>query len=143
VDSLRLLRRLGFDFCSPLGSPGSHVQEDLTILPFQWRHVDAYLMDPVLSAHRAGNAASPAPFAAHEWSAILDHAVVEAVEQRQHVTVIFHPYMLGRHEDQWAVFDQFLREARSHPDLWVANCAQVAAWIRQSQLKKSNSAAIE
>jgi peptidoglycan/xylan/chitin deacetylase (PgdA/CDA1 family) len=131
VDSLTLLRSLGFDFCSPLGSTGSHLEEGLAILPFQWRHVDAYLMDPVLSAYRADNAASAAPLPAHEWSVLLERAIVEAVEHRRHLTVIFHPYMIGRHDDQWAAFDRFLQLIRSRNDLWIANCAQVAGWIRK------------
>jgi peptidoglycan/xylan/chitin deacetylase (PgdA/CDA1 family) len=131
VDSLTLLRRLGFDFCSPLGSPGSYLEEGLAILPFQWRHVDAYLMDPVLNAYRADNAASSAPLPAHEWAAILEGAIEEAVEHRRHLTVIFHPYMIGRHNDQWAVFDRFLQKMRTRSDLWIASCAQVAGWIRK------------
>jgi peptidoglycan/xylan/chitin deacetylase (PgdA/CDA1 family) len=131
ADALTLLRRLGFDFCSPLGSPGSRLEGDLAILPFQWRHVDAYLMDPVLNAYRSGNAASPVPLAAQEWSAILDHAIEEAVEHRRHLTVIFHPYLIGRHHDQWGVFERFLQRIRSRNDLWIANCAQVAGWIRK------------
>jgi peptidoglycan/xylan/chitin deacetylase (PgdA/CDA1 family) len=131
VDSLTLLRRLGFDFCSPLGSPGSHLEEGLAILPFQWRHVDAYLMDPVLNAYRADNAASPAPLPVHAWAAILERAIEEAVEHRRHLTVIFHPYMIGRHDDQWAVFDRFVQKIRSRNDLWITSCAQVAGWIRK------------
>lgn len=138
VDSLILLRRLGFDFCSPLGRPGSHLEESLAILPFQWRHVDAYLMDPVLSAYRADNAASPAPLPAHEWSLLLECAVAETVEHRGHLTVIFHPYMIGRHQDQWAAFDRFLQQIRSRSDLWIANCAQVAGWIREHAIDESH-----
>jgi peptidoglycan/xylan/chitin deacetylase (PgdA/CDA1 family) len=141
VDSLTLLRRLGFDFCSPLGRPGSRLEEDLVILPFQWRHVDAYLMDPVLNAYRADNAASAAPLPAHEWSAILERAIAEAVEHRRHLTIIFHPYMIGRHEDQWAVFDRFLQQIRSRTDLWIASCAQVADWIRKCAIDERRIAA--
>jgi peptidoglycan/xylan/chitin deacetylase (PgdA/CDA1 family) len=141
ADSLTLLRRLGFDFCSPLGSPGSRLEEGLAILPFQWRHVDAYLMDPVLNAYRADNAASPAPLPAHEWSVILEHAVTEAVEHRRHLTVIFHPYMIGRHKDQWEVFDRFLRQIHSRNDLWIANCAQVAGWIRKCAIDEKQMSA--
>jgi hypothetical protein len=88
-------------------------------------------MDPVLSAYRADNAASPAPLPAHEWSALLERAIVEAVEHRRHLTIIFHPYMIGRHNDQWAAFDRFLQQIRSRNDLWIANCGQVAGWIRK------------
>jgi peptidoglycan/xylan/chitin deacetylase (PgdA/CDA1 family) len=141
ADSLTLLRRLGFDYCSPLGSSGSRLEEGLVILPFQWRHVDAYMMDPVLSAYRADNAASATPYAAHEWSAILDRAIVEAIGHRQHLTVIFHPYMFGRHNDQWAVFDRFLQQIRSRTDLWIANCAAVARWIRKGAIDEKQTAA--
>jgi peptidoglycan/xylan/chitin deacetylase (PgdA/CDA1 family) len=141
ADSLALLRRLGFDFCSPLGSPGSHLENDLAILPFQWLHVDAYLMDPVLNSYRAGNAASSAPIAAHEWWAILEGAILEAVEQRRHLTVIFHPYMIGRHNDQWTVFDRFLRQIRARNDLWIATCAQVAGWVRKCAIDEKQTTA--
>jgi peptidoglycan-N-acetylglucosamine deacetylase len=141
ADSLTLLRRLEFDFCSPLGSPGSRLEEDLAILPFQWCHVDAYLMDPVLNTYRAGNAASPTPLLAHEWSVILDRAMAEAVEHRRHLTVIFHPYMIGRHDDQWAVFARFLRQINSRNDLWIANCAQVADWVRKCAMVEKQTTA--
>jgi peptidoglycan/xylan/chitin deacetylase (PgdA/CDA1 family) len=130
ADALALLRQFGFAYCSPLGTHPSRVQDGLVVLPFRWRHVDAYLMDPVLGFFRAANGAVESPTAPEEWAQILDAGLSDAIEHGEHLTVIFHPYLFGRSADQWNVLERFLARARAHDDLWIAPCREVAAWMK-------------
>ena len=125
--SLDLLRENGFTYCSPVsGDSRVRVERGLTVLPFAWRHVDAYLIDPDLAAFRVSNGDPSAPATADEWSRVVNGAFDEALRDGRHLTVIFHPYVFGAHERLWAVFTGFVRRLKAHDDVWIATCREVA-----------------
>lgn len=139
ADGLDLLKRRGFDYCSPLGAKNSRVQDGLVILPFQWRHVDAYMLDPALSGFRAANGVPDAPLPMSSWTQVLRQLVTEAIGSGEHRTVIFHPYLFGRNPEQWQVLSTFLDEVTSNADLWVAPHWDVAEWMRANAQHSSAS----
>jgi len=131
ADSLALLREHGFAYCSPASSDTQiRLQEGMVILPFAWRHVDAYLIDPDLAEFRAANGDRRTPVSADEWEQTVNHAFDEAVSAGQHLTVIFHPYLFGADERLWQVLSRFLRRVRASDDVWLASCREVAAWAK-------------
>ncbi len=134
ADGLRLLARMGFDYCSPLGQGASCLEGELALLPFQWRHVDAYLMDPVLSAFRAANGSNAAPLPAAAWGSLLNESLAQALATGQHLIVIFHPYLFGRDAAQWQVLESFITDAMSREDLWMATCRDVSRWLRRQRV---------
>lgn len=125
--SLALLKEMGFQYCSPLASPGRGTQQDgVVLLPFVWNHVDAYLCDPVLAEFRQTQGDPAEPASAEQWSAILEVAIADALARGSHLTVIFHPYMIGRDDGLWAAMRSFLQKVRSNRDIWLAPCHEVA-----------------
>ncbi|MFM0705063.1 polysaccharide deacetylase family protein [Paraburkholderia sediminicola] len=139
ADSLALLCENGFTYCSPAsGDMRVRVEEGTVILPFAWRHVDAYLIDPDLGEFRASNGDCHAPASADEWEQILNEAFDEAVTGRQHLTVIFHPYLFGADEGLWQVLRRFLHRARANNDVWFAPCCEVAEWSKPRLLASAD-----
>lgn len=127
ADSLALLRDNGFTYCSPASRDRAVRNEyGLAILPFAWRHVDAYLIDPDLAAFRASNGDRETPATPDEWAGILDAAFDAALSAGEHLTVIFHPYVFGADERLWNVFSAFMRKVRAHDDVWLAPCREIA-----------------
>lgn len=131
--ALAELSQAGMLYCSPLGAPGhSHIDHVLVQLPFAWRHVDAYMLDPTLGAlrERHGDARTPQPPA--QWRLILERAIQQAIAQRQHLTVIFHSYLLLQAQERLDILQWLLQTLRAAPDLWVAPCTDVAHWLRRT-----------
>jgi peptidoglycan/xylan/chitin deacetylase (PgdA/CDA1 family) len=125
--SLELLRENGFTHCSPVSDDRRvRTEHGLTVLPFAWRHVDAYLIDPDLAAFRVSNGDPAAPATADEWSQIVNGAFDDALRDGRHLTVIFHPYLLGRDEHLWDVFTAFVHRLKARDDVWLASCREVA-----------------
>ncbi|WP_172160416.1 polysaccharide deacetylase family protein [Paraburkholderia elongata] len=125
--SFELLRESGFTYCSPVSDDRRvRTEHGLTVLPFAWRHVDAYLIDPDLAAFRMSNGDPSAPANAVEWSSVVNGAVDEALRDGLHLTVIFHPYVFGANESLWEIFTAFVRRLRARDDVWFASCREVA-----------------
>jgi peptidoglycan/xylan/chitin deacetylase (PgdA/CDA1 family) len=128
--SLALLREHGFTYCSPVASdPGVRVEEGLTILPFAWRHVDAYLIDADLGDFRVAHGDRASPASADEWDRILNDGFDAALAGGEQLTVIFHPYLFGADERLWRVMRRFLARLKAHDDVWLASCSEVAEWL--------------
>lgn len=132
ADSLDLLRQMGFDYCSPLETGTSRLRGELVLMPFQWRHVDAYLMDPNLSHFRAAQGLSVVPLSPAGWGSLLERSVADAVAAGEHLVVIFHPYMFGRDDRQWMILKRFIQHVRGRDDLWVATCRDISHWLRRA-----------
>jgi len=131
ANSLALLHENGFTYCSPVsGDAQIRLQQGMVVLPFAWRHVDAYLIDPDLAEFRAANGDHRTPASADEWEQTVNHAFDEAVNGRQHLTVIFHPYLFGADERLWQVLSRFLHRMRASDDVWLASCREIAEWAK-------------
>lgn len=130
LEALHEFRSAGLSYCSPLGMLGGSVTQDgVAVLPFVWRHIDAYQLDPDLSSLRERFGDKSAPISVEDWEAVLDGAVAHALEHRTHVTMIFHPYLLARDERMVAALQGLLHALERKPDLWVASCGEVADWL--------------
>jgi peptidoglycan-N-acetylglucosamine deacetylase len=132
-ESLALLQANGFTYCSPLSDmPTGRVENGFVILPFIWRHVDAYVLEPKLSARRLSNGDPEAPLGPEGWAEILSTAVDRAVATGEHLTVVFHPYVLGSDVRLVNILKEFLEKACSRDDLWVAPAFEVASWVSKA-----------
>ncbi|TCG07891.1 hypothetical protein BZM27_16180 [Paraburkholderia steynii] len=125
--SFTLLRNNGFTYCSPVsGDLRVRAEDGLTVVPFAWRHVDAYLIDRDLAAFRVSKGDADAPATAEQWAAVLHEAFDEALRDGRHLTVIFHPYLLGADDALWSVFAEFVRRLKARGDVWLASCKDIA-----------------
>ena len=72
--ALAEIARAGLDYCSPLGDAGAAgVSDGVPVLPFAWRHVDAYQLDPRLDALRARHGDPPQAADGAAYGAILSN----------------------------------------------------------------------
>ncbi len=121
------LRQYGFKYCSPQGGLGGSAHfGGISILPFIWQHVDAYLLDPSLGAMRERHGDFAAPLTASQWDLFLDDALLAAIAGNQHVPVIFHPYLLLEYPDLLSSLRRFISNIRANEDIWCASGFEVA-----------------
>ena len=123
ASTLRLLRELGFTYCSPAGEAAA-VEGGIAILPFAWRMVDAYHYLPRFAELRG----STEPRFPAELAAVLDGAL----DAGRHSSVVFHAF-LAEPEDRLAVMRGHLVAVRAlvdRGDLWCAPYREVAARAR-------------
>lgn len=126
--ALEEYRNAGLSYCSPLGEMGnSHVADGVAVVPFAWHHVDAYLIDPKLTALRGRNGDPEPHVSMPQWAGVLDAALAFARDRRAHVTLIFHPVVLLELPDSLPVLRDFIGKLKVADDLWVATCGDVAA----------------
>jgi peptidoglycan/xylan/chitin deacetylase (PgdA/CDA1 family) len=128
-------RAVGLRYCSPAGSAGaSHGvgtgADAFAVLPFAWRHVDVYLMDPRLEAFRARQGDRAAAATPAGWRETVLDALALA-RSGQHVTLVFHPFFFGPDPAMRAVLVELIDLLRRSEDLWVASCGAVADWLCQ------------
>jgi len=127
--SLQEFADCGMTYCSPLGGAGeTRIESDIAIFPFAWPHVDAYMLDPRLGALRASFGDPEAVVTFPEWEKVLKEAVATALSGK-HVTMIFHPYLFEPDERMTNALKALIRTLRATPDLWLANCNDVANWM--------------
>lgn len=125
------LRDYGFKYCSPLGSLGGATYANgVSLLPFIWHHVDAYLLDPSLGAMRERNGDAALPHSSAQWDAVLDEAIQFAASENQHVCIIFHPYLLLSSPDHLASLRRFIGKVRGHKDIWCASAFDVSEALK-------------
>jgi peptidoglycan/xylan/chitin deacetylase (PgdA/CDA1 family) len=125
ASTLRLLRELGFTYCSPAGEDAA-VRDGIAILPFAWEMVDAYHYLPRFAELRG----STEPRSPAELAAVLDRAL----EAGRHSSVVFHAF-LAEPEDRFAVIRRHLVAVRALVDrgeLWCAPYREVASRARAS-----------
>lgn len=123
---VEVLREAGFRYCSPAGQ-GAGVEDSVALLPFQWRHVDASCVLPLLAAVRAQMTGSPDPIEPDTFLAYLQRELWRLAADGGFLTIVLHLSML-----EWLGWDRLgtlldgVIEARRRSDLWVARCDQVA-----------------
>lgn len=120
----------GLIYSSPLGEAGATgIDHGLATLPFAWHHVDAYMLDPRLGALRSAFGDPEEPFSFAKWEAVLEQAVQLALQGR-HVTLIFHPFFFGPSAPMSQALRGLISTLQTEPQLWVAQCRDVAQWLR-------------
>jgi peptidoglycan/xylan/chitin deacetylase (PgdA/CDA1 family) len=131
--AVRQLAEAGLDYCSPLGEPGADaVADGIAVLPFAWRHVDAYVLDPRLGALRTRHG-DPEPAAdLPTWRRGLDDAVERARRTRSHATLVFHPFLFLRDAGMLDALRALLARLDGLPDVDVLRCADAAAAARRA-----------
>jgi peptidoglycan/xylan/chitin deacetylase (PgdA/CDA1 family) len=126
---VEVLREAGLRYCSPAGK-GVGVRDDVALLPFQWRHVDAACVLPPLAPVREGMTGSPDPLEPAAFVAFLGSEIAKLANDGGYMTIVLHPFMLD-----WLGTEQFselldrIAAARRSGDLWVATCETVAEHV--------------
>lgn len=139
----RVLREAGLTYCSPAGT-GAGVTDDVALLPFEWRHLDASCVLPPLAAAReqisgSGNPIEPASFVA--W---LEAEIGRLAEDGGYMAIVLHPFMLGWLGDERlaALLDR-VAAIFAQDGVWVARCAEVAEYIGAHSESFGNGAVLD
>jgi peptidoglycan/xylan/chitin deacetylase (PgdA/CDA1 family) len=117
-----LLEELGYRYCSPAGS-GTGRLGGLAVLPFRWELIDAYFYLPHFGSLRERNGDPEAPLP----PAVLRERLFEALDAHaatdEHLTLIFHPFLMTVSEDGVAVLADVLGRAAELPTLRMDEAA--------------------
>lgn len=125
----QLLAERGLRYYSPAATGGRADDEAIACLPFEWRLVDGFHLEPKMEAHRVELGGTPGHFTPSHWAGILNEALNDAIRNHDHMVVVCHPFLFGKQPEQRQVLADFIRTAKRHPDVWVAPCADIAGWM--------------
>ncbi|AHY46999.1 Polysaccharide deacetylase [Rubrobacter radiotolerans] len=129
--SLGLLKDLGFTYCSPAGR-GVGVLEDVVILPFEWRLIDAYYYLPRFGGLREADTGSSEPLAPSRFGETIRARLEKTVRGGSHVSLLFHPF-LEEQDDRFRVMREVLQALQKLMDdgvVWCATYREMAPWLR-------------
>jgi peptidoglycan/xylan/chitin deacetylase (PgdA/CDA1 family) len=124
-----VVREKGLRYCSPAGR-GLGVQDEVALLPFQWRHVDATCVLPPLAPVREQMTGASDPLDPADFVAFLGRELTTLAAEGGYMSIVLHPFMLD-----WlgaARLAEFLARvagAAHRDELWVAPCARVAEHV--------------
>ena len=127
-----LLEDLGFTHCSPAGT-GTGFLGSLAVLPFAWRHIDAYHYMPRFGALRKTFTGSEEPLPPAGFRRTLSTALQSIVRDGGHLTLLFHPFLEDQ-EDRFRIMREALEGLRQRVEdreVWCAPHRDVASWIRR------------
>jgi peptidoglycan/xylan/chitin deacetylase (PgdA/CDA1 family) len=123
-----VLRKAGLRYCSPAGE-GAGVENDVALLPFQWRHVDAACLLPPLAPVREQMTGSPDPLDPDTFLAYLEAEIARLEEGGGFLSIVLHlPLLDWLGESNLAA----LLTTLSSSDVWVARCDEIAEHILAS-----------
>jgi peptidoglycan/xylan/chitin deacetylase (PgdA/CDA1 family) len=122
-----LLRDFGFTYYSPSGS-GMGVESGIAHIPFAWEHLDGVYLMPGGSA-MAGLSSLPEEASLDGMRRAFHNALRKAIEDGTHLTLVFHPWLLGQDRERLRLVFELYEYAVQSPDMWVAPCRDVASWV--------------
>ncbi len=123
------LANQGIIYYSPLGGVGAtRFEDEILSFPFNWRHVDAYMLHPDLGALRTAFGDSQEPFSLRDWEKSIESAIETAVKEGVHVSMIFHPFLFARDDRMIDALRLLVESVANHRDLWVAQYRDIANW---------------
>jgi peptidoglycan/xylan/chitin deacetylase (PgdA/CDA1 family) len=123
---LDVLRQAGLRYCSPAGT-GAGAEDEIALLPFQWRHVDAACMLPPLGAAREQMTGSADPVDQPTFVASIGSEIDLLARHGGYMAIVLHPVMLdwlGR--EQLATLLDRVATGSARGALSVLRCADMA-----------------
>ena len=130
LDAQTMLAQRGYEYCSPLDFGATRLGEPLAVLPFQWRYVDAFMVDPLLNSVRYGSSGPLEPITPQAWLDDVDIAIDKLVENGAHGTFVLHPYLFGDDPAYWRSLETFVSKLRGREDIWLASCKEIVDWMQ-------------
>ncbi len=130
--SPELLENLGFTHCSPAGL-GIGFLDNLVVLPFEWRLIDAYYYLPRFGGLREASTGSSEPLSPSHFQEALSSALRGVIRDGGHLTLLFHPF-LEEQEDRFQIMRGALEELRDLAEdgmVWCAPYRDIVSWIRE------------
>jgi hypothetical protein len=122
---VEILRKAGIAYASPAGE-GAGVEDDIALLPFQWRHVDASCLLPPLAPVREQMTGSPDPLDPETFVTFLEGEIERVERDDDFTSIVLHlPLLDWLGEDN---LDSILSKLASTQS-WLARCGQAAEHV--------------
>ena len=118
----------GLLYCSDLGTSGVEQIGGMLALPFEWRSVDAYMIEGIMAFMRERCGDQSDPYTLTDWRLHLKTVVDQLAEQGGQHTVIFHPDFLALEPKKLEVVCELIDLAKA-ADLWLAPVCDVACFV--------------
>jgi peptidoglycan/xylan/chitin deacetylase (PgdA/CDA1 family) len=139
----RVLREAGLRYCSPAGI-GVGISDGVSLLPFEWRHLDASCVLPPLAAAREQINGSGDPIESATFIAWLEAEIGRLAETGGYMAIVLHPFMLGwLGEERLAALLDRVARASAQDEVWVARCAEVATYMGGHSERFGNGAVLD
>jgi peptidoglycan/xylan/chitin deacetylase (PgdA/CDA1 family) len=139
----RVLREAGLTYCSPAGA-GAGVEDGVSLLPFEWCHLDASCVLPPLAAARKQISGSADPVEPATFVAWLKAEIGRLAEAGGYMAIVLHPFMLGWLGDEpFATLLGHVASASTGDEVWVAGCAEVAEHMSAHPERFGNGAVLD
>jgi peptidoglycan/xylan/chitin deacetylase (PgdA/CDA1 family) len=119
---VKVLREAGLRYASPAGK-GAGIEDDIALLPFQWRHVDASCMLPGLDPVREQMTGSPDPLDPDTLITYLNKEIDDTEQEEGFMSIVLHLPLLAWLGEKNLV--TILDKLSSTPS-WVTRCDNVA-----------------
>ncbi len=120
-----ILRETGLRYASPAGE-GAGAENDIALLPFQWRHVDATSMLPGLDPVREQMTGSPEPIESDTFVSYLGREIENLEQEGGFMSIVLHlPLLAWLGENNLAMILNQLSSTKS----WLARCDQAAEHV--------------
>jgi peptidoglycan/xylan/chitin deacetylase (PgdA/CDA1 family) len=138
-----VLREAGLRYCSPAGA-GTGLEDEVALLPFEWRHVDASCVLPPLGSAREQISGSSDRIEPARFVAWLEAEIDRLARDGGYMAIVLHPFMLGwLGEGQLAVLLDRVAAAAASDEIWVASCAEVAEYVAAHPDRFGNGAVLD
>ncbi len=122
---LKVLREAGLRYSSPAGD-GAGLEDDIALVPFQWRHVDASCMLPPLGTVRRQMTGSPDPIEPDAFLSYLEREIEVLAREGGFATIVIHlPLLVWLGEENLAA----LLDKLASSNIWLAHCDEVAKHV--------------
>ncbi len=136
---VEILRKAGLTYASPAGE-GAGVENDIALLPFQWRHVDASSLLPGLDPVREQMTGASDPLDADMFVAYLTTEIDRLQTDGGFMSIVLHlPLLDWLGEENLATILSQLSSTQA----WVARCDEIAKHIRANPTLFANSVALD
>jgi peptidoglycan/xylan/chitin deacetylase (PgdA/CDA1 family) len=136
-----LLVAEGLSYCSPAGEGvGSGPP---VLLPFAWRHVDAYHLLPQFGALRDHFDGSEEPGGPERVEERMTKAIDDAIAAGGQVTLVLHNWLIEAERDQVRAVLTRVHRAAADGEVWAARCDEVAGWVRDHASEVATGATLD
>jgi peptidoglycan/xylan/chitin deacetylase (PgdA/CDA1 family) len=128
-DPSALLHEFGFTYYSASNNhPG--IEAGVVQIPFAWQHLDGVYLMPG-GAAMVGTPLPGFPEAASlaGMQRAFNRAIHESIDKGTHLTLVFHPWLLGQDPERLRVLFELYDSAARNSHVWVAPCRDVARWL--------------
>lgn len=136
--TLKLCREYGLEYISPAAEDAAVVKteqgDQIAILPFKWRTVDAYYYMEAFGGLREmkgeiGKAPQSPGVLAQHYIAEID----KAIETGGFCSLLYHPFLTDSPERVQAMDTvmQYLVKKRDEGAIWLARCKDIAEWLKE------------